>query len=225
MNPPSIYIRTSTEDQTPENQMEGINSMLTAIQEGEYSLYKDKQSAWKEYKERPDFERLKRDIKSGKVKELYVWDLDRLHRNRLNLIAFFKLCKVYHCKIHSYRQPWLESLNAIEPPFNEIMHDLMIQIMGWLAEEESNKKSERVKAAIRKGGSITRSKFGNRWGRKPISTQKRNKILECKEAGLSVRKIAQELGIPKSTVHQVIKENPLVSENPLPEDTLKNDVI
>ena len=78
----AIYIRTSTEDQNPENQLKECEFLSGK----DYILYKDKQSAWKEEKERPDFNRLRKDIKSRKIKQLYIWDLDRVYRNRKRLI-------------------------------------------------------------------------------------------------------------------------------------------
>lgn len=129
-------------------------------------------------------------IKQRKINHLIVWDLDRVYRNRKRLINFFELCKVYNCKIHSFRQSWLEELNKIPEPFNEIMHSLMLQIMGWLAEEESKKKSERVKNAVRKKGNRTLSYKGNKWGRKEIKSPRlKQKVKELREQGLSFREI------------------------------------
>ena len=87
------------------------------------------------------------------------------------------------------RQEWLENLNNIQEPFNEIMHSLMLQIMGWLAEEESQKKSERVKVQSKSWGK-TFSKFGKVWGRKSIiSNRIISKVKELKTQGLSLRQI------------------------------------
>ena len=132
--------------------------------------------------------------------------MDRLYRNRKKLIAFFEFCKLYGCSVHSFRQKWLEDVNNMPAPWNEIIHDLMIQIMGWLAQDESDKKSKRVKAAVRRKEDITLSYKGNRWGRKPISSFKRNKIIELHKQNMTVRKIAVELGISKSVVHKTIQE-------------------
>jgi len=182
-----IYIRTSTTEQNPENQLE---QCLTLEKEGNYEVIEDKQSAWNEKKHRHGFDRLRRLIKANRVKNIIVWDLDRLYRNRKNLIAFFKLCKAYGCRIHPFRQQWLEELNNMPKPFNEMMYDLMLQIMGWIAEEESTKKSERVKQAVRREGGITKSYKGNKWGRKSISKQAISKVLELNKQGYSIRDIA-----------------------------------
>lgn len=201
-----IYIRTSTEEQNPENQLKDCQDLCAKENIIDGFIIEDKTSGWKEY-DREGFTKIINKIKARRVKNLVCWDLDRLYRNRLKLIAFFKLCDSYGCKIHSFRQQWLNELNTMPEPFNEIMHSLMLQIMGWLAEEESNKKSERVKSAVRKKEGKTVSYKGNKWGRKPISTQKVNKIMELANKGLSIRKISSKLDIPKSTVHKTIMYN------------------
>lgn len=200
----AIYIRTSTEEQNPENQLKDCKTLV----KGDYELIEDKQSAWKEEKERDGFNKIKKLIKSNKIKHFIVWDLDRIYRNRIKLKQFFEFCKLYKCSIHSFRQKWLEELYAIPEPFNEIMHDLMLSLMGWLAEDESKKKSERVKAAIRKVKGITKSYKGNKWGRKKLSKQMRTKLKECikENPKMSLREIANKVGLSKSVVHKYSQE-------------------
>ena len=196
----AIYIRTSTDDQNPENQ---LKDCLDINNYGEYEIIEDKVSGWKEL-DRKGFDKLKTLVMGGKIEHIIVWDLDRLYRNRKKLIGFFNLCQMKRVHIHSYRQEWLEQLNTIPSPFNEIMHNLMLQIMGWIAEEESNKRSERVKSAQRVKEGVTYSYKGNKWGRKSLSAQKRNKIIEMKD--LSIRTIAQNVGCSVGVVHKVLKE-------------------
>ena len=78
--------------------------------------------------------------------------------------------------------------------------------MGWMGEEESRKKSERIKSAIRikKGKKV--SYKGKTWGRKPISTIKRNKILKLRNQGRSYREIAQEVKISVGAVHKTLSK-------------------
>ena len=199
-----IYLRTSTEEQNPENQLKDCQSINTY---GEGEVIQEQQSAFKD-KDREKFERIRQDIKMSKVNHLIVWDLDRLHRNRKKLTAFFEYCKVYGCKIHSFRQAWLEQLHKIPEPFNDIMSGLMIQLMGWLAEDESKKKSERVKIAYK-----NRTK---EWGRKPLSKDVKKEILELRKQGLSIREIADSVTywdkhnnrkfVSRGVVHKTLQE-------------------
>ena len=208
-----IYIRTSTEEQNPENQLKDCKSIC----EGEFELIEDKQSAWKEHIEREGFNRIKKRIVNKQVDNLIVWDLDRIYRNRKNLVNFFKLCEINKCKILSFRQKWLEELNNVPEPWNEIVFNLMIQVMGWLAQDESDKKSQRVKAAMRIKDDGVYSYKGNKWGRKEISTQAIKKVLQLRKEGKSIREIAQLVeysdkgnhmkNISKSLVHKIIAGN------------------
>lgn len=195
-----IYIRTSTEDQEPRNQIKSCEQLC----DGDYSLFQDKQSAYKDNKERKSFEEAKKLIKTGKVNHFIVWDLDRIFRNRVKLKQFFQLCKIYNCNIHSVNQQWLEQLNEIPSPFNEIMHDLMLNIMGWLAEDESKKKSDRVKLSIRKKNGITKSYKGNKWGRKKMHTNKIKRIIDRRSEGMSYRQISVAEKVSVGKISQIL---------------------
>lgn len=200
----AIYIRTSTTEQNPDNQLRDCLN----LSKGDYEIYKDQQSAWKDNKERFDFERLKKDIQSRNINVLIVWDLDRLFRNRLKLKDFLQFCKAYKVSLLSYRQSFLNNIASMPEPFNDMMFDFMINWFGWLAEDESKKKSDRVKIAVRKKDGITLSYKGNKWGRKKVSSQKVNRILEClsRNPKPSMRVIAQEVNCSLGLVHKIIKD-------------------
>lgn len=201
-----IYNRTSTEEQNPENQLEDCKSINKF---GEPEVIEDTQSAWKDNVERYGFNELKAKIKSGNVRHLIVWDLDRIYRNRNKLKEFFQFCKAYNCQIHSYRQSWLEEINLIPQPWNEIVYELLINIFGWLAQDESDKKSKRVKAAIRIKNHQKYSYKGKKWGRKAISKQKERQVREMANTTpkLSYRAISEAVGVSLGTVHKLLAES------------------
>lgn len=194
----AIYIRTSTDDQNPENQLKDCLSINTY---GEYILIEDKQSAFKDTN-REGLESLTKLIKSNKLEHLIVWDFDRLFRNRKKFKEYLLMLKAYNVSLHSYRQVWLEDIYKIPPPWNDIVSDLMINIYGHIAEDESKKKSERVKIAKRIKEGVTYSYKGNKWGRKSLSTQKYNRIIEIRH--LPIRKIAQEVNCSVGVVHKIL---------------------
>lgn len=210
----AIYIRTSTEEQNPYNQVQDIVSL---IPNEAYILYEDKQSAWKEDKDRDGFQKLLKAIRAKKIEKLIVWDMDRIYRNRKRLKEFLEFLKYYKVKLYSYRQKWLEDLNKIPSPFDEIVYDLVINILGWIAEEESNKKSERVKAAMTKVGEETYSVYGHKWGRKNVIDRVKNRVIKLRSEGLSMRQIAKEVYywdnnnnkkyISLGVVHKILSEN------------------
>jgi len=202
----AIYIRTSTIEQNPENQ---LKDCLSINKYSEHSVFEEQQSAWKDNLEkREQFKAILEGIKRRQIKHLIVWDLDRIYRNRKKLIEFFAYCKLYGCKIHSFRQGFLETIHTMPPPFDEAIHDFMLHIMGWIAEDDSKRKSDRVKAAVRrKDNHPTQSYKGNRWGRKSIITQKKNLIAEMLGQGKGIRNIARELGLSVGVVHKYSRQN------------------
>lgn len=184
-----IYIRTSTEDQEPKNQIKACEKLT----EPGYILLEDKQSAFTDNKERDGFEKAKKLIKKKKISKFIVWDLDRIYRNRIKLKEFFQFCKIYECSIHSVNQAWLEELSNVPAPFDDIMHELMLNLMGWLAEDESKKKSKRVRLAVRRvPGQPTKSYRGKKWGRKKMPSAEK-KIIQCHKEGKNLREICKEV--------------------------------
>jgi len=203
-----IYLRTSTEEQNPENQLKDCKYFSEGLNLKEFEVFQEKQSAFKDDSKREVFNSILKEIKKGKVDHIIVWDWDRLFRNRKKLISFFELCKIYKCKIHSSRQGYFEDFYKIPAPFDEIVSNLVLNLMGHMAEEESKKKSERVKAAVRQKNGVTKSYKGNKWGRKKLSPQKLTKIKECYQnnPNATIRKIALETGVSRSVVHKYLHE-------------------
>jgi len=189
-----IYNRTSTEDQNPENQVENCKEITTRLNILDFKVLEEQKSAFKDDEKREIFNEIKRKIKAREIKNFIVWDLDRIYRNRKKLISFFKFCKFYECKIYSYRQQFLEDINKSPEPWNEMLFDNMVFILGWIAEDESAKKSERIKAAIRiskKGHTV--SYKGNKWGRKAVPLKVKQNILKLHEQGKHYREICEEV--------------------------------
>lgn len=221
-----IYIRTSTEEQEPLNQIKACQDINHW---GEAVIIEEKQSAWKDYVERDKFYEVLQLIKKGKVSHLIVWDWDRIYRDRKKFKEFMQLCHQMKCNVHSVRQQWFEDINNIPAPWNEMVMDLMINLFGYIAEEESNKKSDRVKAAVRKHNGKTVSYKGNKWGRKPHSKQFTDSIIELYTHGKTLRQIRElstyydksrnerkpSLGLVHKIIAQYRNQNSRNSENNL----------
>lgn len=195
MNEHIVYLRTSTTEQTPEIQFNGCLEVITRLELTSYDKLEEQKSAYKNDDKREVFNEIIKGIKKRHINILIVWDLDRLYRNRLKLKSFLVLCKLYHCKVYSFRQKFLEEINVMPEPWNEIVFDLMIGVLGWLAEDESSKKSDRIKNAIvKRDNRPTMSYKGNKWGRKEITNKKMiTDILELKKQKLSNKEISKRV--------------------------------
>lgn len=195
-----MYLRTSTEDQHPEDQLAECKTLINEP----FKLFQVKESAWDDSKPRPEFEEIILMIKSGKVKILIVWDIDRIFRNRKRLKGFFEMCKSYNCQIYSFRQKWLTELQNLKLPegfewIGEMQINNFIQFLGWIAEEESSKKSDRVRKAFQ-------NHKGKKWGRPKIHTNKKKIIWGLRKEGKSLRVISEITKLSLGAVSGVCSE-------------------
>ena len=184
MNKTIIYLRTSTEEQNPENQLLDCKNLCDRIGVDNYEIYEERRSAWKDDNKRDKFNEILQLIKKGKLKNFVVWDLDRIYRNRKKQVSFFKLCQNFKCNIYSHRQTFLETFANVPEPWDEIMRDMLVQVMGWMSEEESKKRSERVRAAYKNRK--------QKWGRKPLDGID-DKVIGLHKLGKSMREITSEV--------------------------------
>lgn len=154
----ALYARVSTDEQAIENQYADMQRWLEAhgVSEETVTWYKESESAWK-LNHQAELARLMRDLRSGKRKYdvLLVWSLDRLSRQGIvPLISQLNSLRSYGCLIASCKEPWLSPENNMQEAF--------IAFIAWAAKFESDRKSERVRAAherVRaKGGHIGRPK-------------------------------------------------------------------
>ncbi len=197
----AIYCRVSTDKQDAATQLRDIYTI--APQDAEV-IY-ERQSAWKDsLKVRPEFKALKERIIKGTISQLYVWDFDRLYRNRKAAIAFLQLCDYHNCKIYSYRQKWFKEMDKIPPPWDEMIRRLVFEILAWIAEEESEKLSDRVKKTVVRKGGVTKSYKGKKWGRPEVKINM-ELVDELRTQGKSIREIAKIMKVSRDKIHRVIK--------------------
>ncbi len=212
-----IYLRTSTEDQEPENQK---RECLKFAENRGYEVEEvllEKLSGFKQV-DRPKYEKIKEMARKGEIKAVIVWALDRWVRNRDTLLEDTTVLRNYGCKIHSVKESWLEAIN-IEGALGKTIQEFLLGLMGSMGEMESQRKSERVRLAIRKKDGITKSYKGNKWGRKNLSKQTITKILQLRldNPKISIRDIARQViyydknnnakNVSRSAVHKILSEN------------------
>ena len=212
-----IYLRTSTEEQEPENQkkecLEFAKNRGYEVEE----ILLEKLSGFKQV-ERPKYEKVKEMARKGEIKAVIVWALDRWVRNRDTLLEDTTILKNYGCKIHSIKEAWLEAIN-IEGPLGKTIQEFLLGLMGSMGEMESKRKSDRVRLAVRKDNGVTKSYKGNKWGRKNLSKQTIQKVLDLKKENpkISIREISSQVvyydknnnskNISRSAVHKILSEN------------------
>jgi len=151
----AVYVRLSHDrpDETSTERQEADCRKLAEAKSWEMvAVYKDLQSAWSD-RERPDFERMLRDAKSGAFDVLLVWKFDRLARSVLTFeraVRGLTGCGIEFASLS-------ESVETTTP-----MGKFTLHLTGALAQLESDRISYRVRAANRHLASMGRAATGGR---------------------------------------------------------------
>ena len=79
----------------------------------------------------------------GHYSVILVWSIDRLSRRGIeDTLAALRRLSEAGCAVWSHQEPWAEDLK------DPRMRELFIAIAAWMAEMESARRSERIKAGI-----------------------------------------------------------------------------
>lgn len=158
----AIWARVSTAEQETQNQVlqltahaERRGDEIVATYEAEESAYKGKHL--KQLSEVYEAARL------GRFRVLYVWALDRLSRQgTLAMLEIIDTLERYGVRVVSLQESFTES----DGPERE----LYLSIIGWMAKQESARRSERTKAGLERVKSE-----GKTLGRPKGATDKRQR--------------------------------------------------
>lgn len=172
----AVYARVSTENQDERNQMPDIKRFIESRGMELVKTYREKASAWKDGHQK-ELSNLMKDAGTGKFDTLVVWSLDRLTRQGPHkILILYKQLEDLGITVISIKEPWTEAPSEIKP--------LLLAVMGWIAEQESKRQSERTRAgiALKKAG-------GGKAGRPPGSKDKKKR----KNSGYFTREARKRL--------------------------------
>lgn len=138
MKPAAIYLRVSTSDQTVENQRAEVEALCRA-RGFDPVAYEESASS---VKQRPVFDRMMADARSGKIRGVFVWALDRLHRSLPRLVADMAELDRVGAPVLSVRESWLDASGP--------QRSLLICVFGWMGQFERDRLIERTRAGLRR---------------------------------------------------------------------------
>jgi DNA invertase Pin-like site-specific DNA recombinase len=191
----AIYLRTSTDEQTPENQETPCLKFAADKGYDIEGVYIEKLSGYKDVK-RPEYDKIKDKAKRREIDAVIVWALDRWVRNRDTLLDDVTILRMFGCKIHSVQEAWLEAIN-IEGSLGKTIQEFLLGLLGSIAEMESQRKSERVKLAYKRG----RHK---KWGRPSVHTNKKKIVIELRNQGLTYNQIKEKTKLSLGKISEIL---------------------
>lgn len=184
----ALYLRVSTIDQHPENQLHDLRQM--AAQRGLEIVheYTDRISGAKA--RRPGLDELMRDARRGRFDVVLVWASDRIARSTKHFLEVLDELNHLHIEFASFREP----IDTGGP-----LGRALVVIIGAIAELERNLIVERVRAGMRRA-----RLEGRRIGRKPVEVD-REAVLCDRRRGRSLAQLASEYGVSRTTIHRLLQ--------------------
>lgn len=136
----AIYVRVSTEEQSLENQLTMLRTYALSHDMRVVEVYQEEESAWRGGRQR-ELARLMKDAQRSHFSVVLVWALDRLSREGpLRILTTVHTLGFHGVDLISLHEPWTEMRSEVKP--------LLYSLMGWVAQMESQRISERTKAGL-----------------------------------------------------------------------------
>lgn len=193
------YVRVSTLlNQDPQNQITSLEQFALARGFKLLRIYIDEGVSGSKER-RPALDEMISDARRGKFKILMVTGIDRLARDTRHLLNMINELSHYSVALVSLR----ENLDFTTP-----VGQATLTILGAVSTLERELIRERIRTALA-AKKILAEKTGNGWrcGRKSIITAAIvNQVMGLKDQGVSVRNIAKQVGLAKSTVQRITAE-------------------
>ena len=164
----ALYLRVSTGDQTVENQRPALEGWAAQRSHTIAAVYSENVSAWQNGHQN-ELSRLIADAQTRKFDGVLLWALDRLTRGGpLAILQLHHTLGKWGVRVFSYSEAWTEYPNELTP--------VILAIYGWVAQMESQRRSERTNAGIARAKAE-----GKRLGRPPgkLDSKKRHRRREA----------------------------------------------
>ena len=158
----AIWCRVSDPGQHTENQLAELQVWAERRGMDVVQVYQVTESGWKGAQQKY-LSAVYRDARAGRFDVLLVWALDRLSREGVGpTLEIVNRLGKSGVEVRSLQEPWLETSGELR--------DLLLAMVGWVANYESNRRSERTKAGL------TRARAnGAQLGRPKGSTDKKQR--------------------------------------------------
>jgi len=201
-----MYQRVSTHDQDFLSQSKNANNFDGLV-------LSEKVSGAIPFFERNQGKKIKELVEQGKVKELYVFSLDRLGRGLLDILKTIQFLTEHRCNVILEREG-IRTLN--ENGEENLASKLLINILGAVAQTERELILERQREGIanaKKRGKYKGRKKGSGMTREELIS-KHKKVAQELMAGESLRRAAAIGGVSLGTAQRVNRALNLRLTNP-----------
>jgi DNA invertase Pin-like site-specific DNA recombinase len=182
----ALYARVSTLDQSCDMQLEDLRRYAAGFARSHEYVDIGISGA---QRRRPQLDALRKDAHHRRFDVVLVWKFDRFARSVKHLVDSLEEFRALDIDFISYT----EGIDTTTPS-----GELLFHIMGAVAQFERDLIAERVRAGIAHARAM-----GKRIGR-PRAAIDAERVKALRDAGNSLRKIAQALSVPVSRVRRAL---------------------
>lgn len=191
----AIYLRVSTADQHPENQLRELATYAERVGWEVVATETDKESGTKGTAERVGLARVMDLARRRGADVLLFWSLDRLSREGTRkTLEYLTALDGYGVKWHSYTEQYLSSMG----PFA----DVVVSLLATLAKQESLRRSERVLAGMARARAEGKH-LGRPAGRGRKTATKAAHAARLRAEGKSYAEVGAILGVTRQRAQQL----------------------
>jgi len=191
----ALYARISTDNlgQDVERQLVELRTVCAAHEWNIIDEYVDEGESGTK-RNRPELDRMLKDARQRKFQMVACLELSRIARSTKHLLDMVEELKSKNINLYIHNQ-------GIDT--STYMGEFFATVLSAIAQIEVAQLSERVKSGI----SNSRRKNGGAWGRRTnLTDEVAAQILERRNEGWGIKKLAKEFAVSHQTVRKVLPE-------------------
>jgi len=174
----------STDKQTVKSQLEPCKDYCLKNKYEVVDVFKEKSKSAYHNVKRPVYDKVLDLVRRREIQHVVVWALDRWTRKgSKDLRETIDYLMAYGVQLHSVQEAWLDTINI--PGVGHIVKDFLTGLVGWMAEEESRLKSERVKSSKK----FQKAKKKHKVGRPKLSNDVKQRVAKLLQEGKTYKYI------------------------------------
>ena len=136
---------------------------------------------------RPKYEAILSLVRKHRIQHIVVWALDRwTRRGNKELRSTIAYLDSYNVQLHSVREYWVEQITT---PKLSFIKDIILDLLGWIGQQESERIGERVKASNKFQKAIANGTVGH----PAISSSVKQEIKQLLKEGKTYVYISQHV--------------------------------
>ena len=189
------YVRISSADQNEQRQIEALLNLGVDSRD----IFIDKKSG--RNFDRPQYQILKKVLREGDT--LYIQSLDRFGRNKEEILNEWReMTKEIKVNMVVLDMPLLNT-SIEKDSVGNLISDIVLQLLAWMAEEERNK----IRKRQREGIDIA-LKNGVRFGRQPaqITPEFESAYKKWRAGEIKAVEAMKEANLKKATFYKLVKK-------------------